>query len=165
MTHWQSFFKFIHYNDFVYVIRWLGINRNPWTISRQNFRPVQQEDFFRSAGLFNRLCFYGFYFDDRTWSISSQIISDIGYMIYIAYIIWPISYESLLLNCQFYVECDLFWPSFRHVFKSISLVLSQYCWDDPKTKQNDSTHFKSSSWTFAKWLMLHDSRSMTTEGL
>ena len=76
-----------------------------------------------------------------------------------AHIIWATIIEPSILY-----ECDLFWPSLRYVFKSGSLVLSQYCWDDPKAKQNDSTHFKSSSWTFAKWLMLHDSCSTTWKG-
>ena len=72
--------------------------------------------------------------------------------------IWAIWYESqriAWLKHQFYVECDLFWPLFRHVFKSGSLVLSQYCfsrWSKDQAKWL-LPHFNFSSWTFARWLM------------
>ena len=91
------------------------------------------------SGLFKWLCL-DFYFETRIYKW--YVIS------YCPHNMWHIIRDTTYrLNVNFLLTMT-FWPSFRHVFKSGSLVLSKYYWDDLKAKQNDSTHLNSISWTF-----------------
>ena len=87
---------------------------DPWTISRQNFRPVQKRNFSKSAGLFNRLCLYGFtsmiafgasflqvpQFTDYIWYWRYDIYS----LYHMAHIKWVTHYWTVnfVLNVTFF---------------------------------------------------------------